>query len=219
MSNRRDKRRLPVVRSSQRARSRNTKGGPRVSDLVTDINLKPSIARVLRYRFSTTSTKSITRADLLSSIVAVTNGSTTAVSLIDAIKVTGVRISLLPNDDGDATNLSFSWTGDRGPDLLHSLMCTNAVPRAAFYSPPPDSLAGFWSIHTSDTSETLFSLTLDNAGCNVITDIHVTYVLGDNSTATQTLTGAATISGVVLLALPIGDGSFNPVGLTSLSAT
>lgn len=186
---------------------------------IHDINNKPAHSRVLRYRkTSGFHTVVITREDVLKALISVITSSTAYTSIIDAIKINSVRMILLPDADGDAADFSFSWTGDRGPDQMHTLVVTNAVPAGMNLSVPEDSLAGFWSLQTSDTTETLFTMQT-NTGYSVILDLHCSIVYGDGTTATGVLTGVSAFTGITAIELPVGGTALVPVGITSDQTT
>lgn len=192
-------------RSRRNGRSRNE-----ANKLITVINNQPRQTRVIRYKLATDA--SITRGDLLSALVAVTAASTTSVTLFESVRLDGLRLVVLPNNNGNLATCSLTWSGERSPDITETLVCTNAIPSHAMFRPPKNSLAGYWSEQSGDTTEKLFDLTVD-ADCEMLVDIHMTYVIGNGATSTVTLTGVPGITGIAALQLPVGGTALRPVDI------
>jgi hypothetical protein len=209
-------------RKMRNSRSRNGRSRRRPREggmVVTAVNLKPGHTRVFRYSISTTNEVQITRGDLLNLLLSVTNGSTAATSLLDSVKLLGIRIAIMPHSDCDVYSTTLTWTGDRSPDQSYSMVVTNAIPYSGMYKPPDESLAGYWSNHTSDQTEVLFSLDGTTSTAEMIVDLHVVVIYGDGTTDTQTLGSAASFTGIAAANLPLGSNSMQPVGLNLVSTT
>jgi hypothetical protein len=210
------KQRMRNSKSNRRRSTRRTQGRAMV---VTPVNLKPGHTRVLRYQLDATTEVQITRGDLVNLLLAVTNGSTAATSLIDSVKLEGVRVAIMPHSDCDVYTATLNWTGDRAPDQSFSLVVTNAIPYTGMYRPPEESLAGYWSNHSSDQTEVLFSVYALSQTAGMFIDLHVVIVYGDGTTDTQTLTVAPSYTGVAAAYIPLGSNDLQPVGLQAVVTT
>jgi hypothetical protein len=186
---------------------------------VSNINNNPKQTRVIRYCGTIASSTKFSRNDLLQFIVAVTSGSTTAIELVDAIRLDLVKVWLLPNSDTGAGVFALEWTGDRTPNTIHTTAFAPAIGSCMTSVPPKDSLAHFWSCRSgSDNGEYLFILDPSNSTVEIILDLHVTYLLGNGSTDTSTLGSASSINGVAYLTQPVNtSGELTPVGVVSAS--
>jgi hypothetical protein len=184
------------------------------------IKSKPIFTRVLRYRVGTAfQDKNFAMTSLLHHIVWVTNASTAAFSMIDAIKLRRITLYSVPstNFGGNVNEISLKWINlgtfgntmtDRG---------TLSDPAKIVAVPPLHSLISF-AFNINDTNiGTTFCVI--NAPQESIIDFLVEFTLLDGAGTAVTLSGAATYTGIAFTSPSLGtlipDGVTTPVTTTS----
>ncbi len=149
-----------------------------------------------------------------------TNASTTAICLMEAMRLRKVVVVLLPSADTNSGAFAFTWSGEREPDTVETMFYTQGMPSRWTFTPPDGSLAGMWfTRQTSETQNSVFTLDPDNSTVKVVLDLHIEYVLGDGSTRTITLSAPATYTGVAMRVMPgsASDELF-PVGVNYVTS-
>ncbi len=184
------------------------------------INNAPIQTRVLRYLGTITSSTDFRVTDMTKLLLAVTSGSTSAIRLFEAVKIQKIVITCLPSSDTNSGTFSFTWSGEREPDVVYTMFYAQGAPSRWSFIPPEDSLAGFWITQdTNETSNSIFTLDPDNSTVKLVLDLHFQYVVADGASATVTLTGAATFTGVAALVMPsAATDELVPVGINSVTA-
>ncbi len=184
------------------------------------IKSKPIFTRVLRYRVGTAFTdKNLNMSSLLYHIVWTTNASTTAYSVVDAIKLRRVTIYSVPstNFGGNVNEISFKWVnlGTFGNTITDRGTLTD--PAKIIAIPPEHSLISF-AFNVNDTNLTTTFCNI-NAPAETIIDFHVSFTLLDGAGTSVTLTGAATTTGLQSVSPSLGtlipDGVVNIVTTTT----
>lgn len=210
-------RRVSFRRSRSGYRSRSRHGN--ISEL-PPINNTPIQVRCMRYQGSITSYTEFRVGDITTMLLGVTNSSSTAIVLMEAVRLQRLVVTLLPNSTTNAGTFALSWDGEREPHLTQTMFYTMGTPARWSFTPPEGSLATFWfNQDTSETTSTVFRLDPDNSTVEVILDIHFEYVLADGSTDTLTLGSAATFSGVAARVMPGGaTDELYPVGLNYVTS-
>jgi hypothetical protein len=102
------------------------------------------------------------------------------------------RIEMFGNTSSLPSSVSVEWLSNYGPSSEMSDTSTStASPAHLISSPPPQSLASFWSMIGINESETLFSVTVPNG---TILDIWCDIVLldGQGNTVNTTTTASGT---------------------------
>ncbi len=186
---------------------------------VKPIKIKPVQQRVMRYQVNDNSGGSVTRGDLLNWVVQVTNASTTAVPLCESVKLNRIKVVTFADGGSDSFDVCLEWNGDRSPSTCTSVIGANALPSVINQVPPGDSLARYWSIRGIDESEVLFTLIPPMASvANTYVDLHIEYVIADGAVTTETLSSAASLTGIAYLPLPnsVSTDMMQPVGLTTV---
>lgn len=218
MSRRRNRNNRRNVVSRRRNLNRRERAKDKITlrdPVVTDVLAQPRQTRVFRYKGDGTSIVSIDRKDLLCSLNYWSG--TQATSLIDSIKIDKVRIIIQPDAAADSANFQFKWTGDHGPDVMHTLNVTNALNAGILLYPPAQTKAMLFSTWDADTGEVLFDIET-SASYSVILDIHVTYVIVSEVVAGAVTSGWTGGGGDVATAsIPLATAEFKPVGLITMS--
>jgi len=123
----------------------------------------------------------VTRAILLNLVMAGTS-STTAYRALYSIKVN--RVEMFGGPLVNTSTVSLQWISNLGPNSQVSDSSTSsAYPPHLITTPPPSSLASFWSTNGSNESELLFDW---GAPSFSYIDIHCELILNDNPTPTTT---------------------------------
>jgi hypothetical protein len=158
----------------------------------------------MRYIGSISSVTDFRTTNFTSILVATTSGQTSAICLCEAVKITRIGITCLPNSSSNAGTFAFIWKGDREPHTTETLIYANGVPAKWNFYPPEDSLASFW--FTQDTSHlddsSVFTLDPDNSTVKIVLDLEFEYVLASSASETVTLTSAASTTGIAAICMP-----------------
>jgi hypothetical protein len=115
--------------------------------------------------------------------------------------------------DVTSTDISVEWTSTYGPSSEVSDSGTPLHPPLLVTSPPPQSLASFWSLTGSNETDVLMILT---APVSAIIDVWVDVILQDGQTPVLVTTGNFLAPGtVVAFYLDGPSGVIQPVGYTN----
>jgi len=175
---------------------------------IPDINNNPSWSRVIRYEASTAvGDETFYAKDLLSCIVSSENGTTSSTTVVSAIKIRGIKLTLL----GDGTGVSqvgLTWESDRSSDVKKGIFATATGVTTKMFPPPKNSFPAMWlDVDIVTGSESVFKVdTTDLAGC-LLMDLHVDIKVGPG-TAGPTVSSSE--DGVYFPALPLATGTFVP---------
>ncbi len=186
-----------------------------------EIKSKPLINRVLRYRCGTAFTdKNFSMQSLWGHMLWVTNASTAAFSVVDAIMLTRVVMYSVPsaNFGGSANEISFRWANLGSFENTITSRGTLTDPAKIVAVPQPNSLVKrAFDASDSDLSTTIAII---NMPAESIIDFHVTYTLLDGAGTSVTLSGNATFTGLAPVSISLGtlipDGTTNTVTTTTL---
>ncbi len=213
----RRKRKARQFRAKKRNEKRQRKGSNtgNISEL-HPINNTPIQVRAMRYSGTILSTTEIKTIDLYSLLLAVTSGSTSAIRIIEAVKLIKVTCTLLPSSDTNSGTFTFTWFGDREPNLDYTMFYSQGVPSKWTFVPPDDSFAKLW-INQDTTTSTLFTLDPDNSTVKLVLDLHFEYIIANGATTTATLTSAATFTGIAAPRMPTASDELTPVGLNAVN--
>jgi hypothetical protein len=149
----------------------------------------------------------ITRGFLLNLLVSADGGgspSTVASRLFSGVKINRIEIrcpgaAVAAGSDTTSLTTSLEWTSTYGPSSEQSDSGTPLHPPLLMTSPPPQSLASFWSLTGSNESDVLMLLTVPTQS---IVDLWVDVVLMDGQTPVAvTLATSSTDGQVYALAM------------------
>ncbi len=185
---------------------------------ITEVKNVPVQTRVMRYQSPSSATQFTFRTTDLLLMMMFSDTTTTAFSIVSAVKLKRLKLSLMP----DQTDLSgacvLTWLGQYAPNSEFTMLYMAGVPMTQNFYPPEDSVVGWWITDTTDLQE-IFDITLSTA-IPFILDIEFEWTLpGDNTqTSTLAITGG-TAGRIVYPALPrsTGSGRLIPIGLPSVS--
>ncbi len=193
------------------------RAGPRFPKTIIQ---KPIQVRSIRYITNMAYTnQQITPTSFLKFMLAVTNGSTTAIQIADCIRISGFSFYYTSSSGFDtSTNiLSFSWVGSlNGPDNMMTDRGTVTEPACIKVRTPRWSPIGyFYNINSSEAATVCATFSCPSG---TIIDVHYEYVIADGATSTVTLNTAATFTGIAYLIIfnsgatgLIPDGGLNSV--------
>ncbi len=178
-----------------------------------DIKMRPIHNRVIRYLVTAPlQGQAMTAAQMQSSILATTSGSTTAIRIFDGCRIRRISMYFAAQDfSSSANNLSFSWRGaTNGPEMLITDRGTATRPACIKVVPPEGTPASWWYDSTSPhASEELCRFWVPTGA---IVDIDFDFIIGDATTGTVTLGAAATSTGIGYLRLFGTTTGFDPDG-------
>jgi hypothetical protein len=133
----------------------------------------------------------ITRADMLD-LLFVNKVANNNARLFSGIKLNRVEVYAVGGSAAalpiTSTTVSLEWLSNYGPSNEYSDTGNQFEPGHLVCTPPPMSLASFWSLTGSNETETLFTLTAPVA---CIVDIDTDIVLNDGETPVNIVTVAA----------------------------
>jgi len=172
-------RRASQNKSSDRSSSSQTSHFPKA--FTASVNFKHHFR--FRNLAASTSAYSITRADLLD-LLMVAKTTSSAARIFAGVKLNRVEIfdpgwvnGSAPTGFGQPASLE--WTSNLGPTTLRSDTGNSFVPAHVVTTPPPQSLASFWSISGSNETEVLFTITVHQQS---IIDVWFDFVLFNGET-------------------------------------
>jgi hypothetical protein len=142
------------------------------------------IRQRIRYVAGTGGIYTITRANLLSTLIVCTANSTASAfyRIAEGVKVNRIEAFSPPTTATSFVRVFVEWLSNLGPSTMYSSLGDTSQPAKIITSPPRNSLAGFWSITGANESESLFSL-----GCpgNTIIDVFYDIILQNAEASTQ----------------------------------
>lgn len=111
---------------------------------------------------------------------------------------------------------SIEWLSTYGPSKEVSDTGTPLHPALLISSPPPQSLAGFWSLTGVNESDQLLALTVP---IGAIVDVWVEQIVNDGQTpVTQSISNTATAGQVYALAFDgVSSNKLVPVSYTTIN--
>lgn len=154
--------------------------------------------KMIRYSNSAnagSSNQTITRGNLLNSMIVNLSGSTSNARLVAAVKVNRVEIytAVNPASAGTFFTASVEWLSEFGPS---NEVSTSSIGSAAVghlvSTPPPQSLASFWSLTGSSESTVIMRLI---ANTSVVIDVYYEFVMMDDETPVTVTTTASGTTG------------------------
>jgi hypothetical protein len=185
---------------------------------ITEIKNVPIQTRVMRYQSPSTATQFTFRTTDLLLMIMFSDTTTSAYSLMSAVKLKRIKLSLMP----DQTDLSgacvLTWLGQFAPNSEFTMLYMAGVPMTENFYPPDSSVVSWWITDTTDAQD-IFDITLSTA-IPFILDIEFEWTLPGDNTATSTLViSGGTAGRIVYPALPrsTGAGRLIPIGLPSVS--
>jgi hypothetical protein len=202
-------------RTTKRLNTKTNRRGYRQPNELSVINNAPVQTRCLRYIGDIDAEVSFVYSDFTRMLVAVTSGSTQVISLFEAVKIQRVGVTVLPNSAASAGTFSFTWSGDKSPHTIHTMLYSQGVPARWSFYPPEDSLAYFWINQdtTGIDTATVFSMADSTGNVRIVLDIQFEYVLANGASATSTMTFVPTTTGISAPRMPVGVGDFDAVDL------
>jgi hypothetical protein len=182
------------------------------------ISNAPIQMRSMRYAGTISTSTDFRVADFTTILLSVVNGSTTAVKLFQAVLIKSVSVTCLPNSDANSGTFAFTWYGEREPDNVLTMFYSQGQPSRWTFTPPPESLAGFWiTQNTTTTESSVFTLDPDNSTVKIILDLNFAYVLADGASGTLTISAPA-YTGIAARYMPgSATDELIPVGITAIS--
>jgi len=182
------------------------------------VNADPGTSRTLRWAGSVTSTASlvVTRANLLSAIVATSGSASTATALVyvpiyESVRIKRARIILPPPTNvagGTITQeVSLEWSSYLGKDVKWSVVGSSSVGGTFSCRPPAGTRAAMWgSANTSanaatSINEVLFTLGHDGnfanptSTVNCIIELDLDFVQANDTLSTVNVTATALSNG------------------------
>lgn len=177
----------PIVRTAKRAKLANGVEHPPSFTSTKAVNGRA------RFTCSTAAVdQPIRRVDLLQHLL-LGAGATSAFRVIVGFRLKSVAIWAIagnnPTTAATAT-CSVEWLSEQGPTSIRSDTSLGlAQPAHILASPPPGSLAGFWSVQGSSESTSLFLITCPIGS---VVDITYEFILQNGETATSVTVPAAT---------------------------
>jgi hypothetical protein len=171
-----------------------------------------------RARYSATgSTTSITRAALLNHLIVNTASGTANYRILSGIRLKSVQVWASAAALGASVTASVEWLSVSGPSTLHSdTSVGSAQPLFLNTSPPPQSLAGFWSYTGNDEATTLFILT---APAGAIVDITYDAVVQNGETPIAATTTNNGVVGTIYMTYLAGVTTTTVVPVSYASLT
>jgi len=147
------------------------------SMMPTQINMHPVHVRVYRFTCPTAGSYYVTRRCMLSLQACLSVSATTAITLIQAIRLR--RVSVWACSTSGLASVNIEWTDPYGPSTQLTATGTSTEPCHLTSRPPAGSFAGLWSqvTNTGNYNDILCQLTL-LAGSTVDVECEVVYADG-----------------------------------------
>jgi len=178
-----------------------------------DIKQQPIHTRTIRYYVEGGGQSTLSPAQILTAMVAVTNGSASAIPLYLAIKLRRISMYYVSSSGfGSNTNLlTLGWTGyQNAPDVLITDRGTLTQPACVKAVPPPNSSASFWfDVNSTNVTEPILSF---NAPIGSILDLEFEFILATAAIAPITLSANATYTGLAMVSLLWTTAMLQPEG-------
>jgi hypothetical protein len=160
---------------------------------------------------ATSTTRGITRAFLLNTLIVNQNAGTSNYRVCAAVRVNRVRIYT-------ASSASLEWQSAYGPTSATIVQGTSTTASGILMQKPPkNSLASYWSLTGSNESESLFTL---GCGFNDVIDVDYSVVLMDAETPVNVTSFASGTVGQLYRSYldgPDAADSFRPIYMRSLN--
>lgn len=174
-------------------------------------------AHMFRYAAGGTGTFSITRGNLLNTLLCGTSvAPAQAARLISGVKLNQIEVrTLTASSDVTSATISIEWTSTLGPSSEVSDTGTPLHPPFLHTSPPRSSLASFWSLTGSQESDVLMLLTVTQ---NSVIDVWFSYVLQDGQTPVIVSFAGTSVVGQVYAGFLDGQGAgakLQPISYTN----
>jgi hypothetical protein len=174
-----------------------------------------------RYFAATALNGSLTRAELLNLLVVADSTVTEGWRIFSGIKLNRVEIRAVSQTSGAGSDtvpltISVEWTSTYGPSSEVSDSGTPIHPPLIITSPPPQSLASFWSLTGSNESDVI---ALYNIPQGAVIDIWVDAILQDGQTPVS-VNGFSSMTAGQVYALALDGRASNklqPVSYTTTS--
>jgi hypothetical protein len=201
--------RTPNIRSRNKIQIKRERRTANYGGL-TMIKNAPRQTRVIRYLCNADT--SVTFDNLLTAISFAT-GTTTAYSIIGAMKIQQIRVTALPDALLSSSSLTFAWECSNSPEDSYTFPVIIGEAFSHSFYPPSQSIAGWWFSEGS-ADQTLFSI---NVTTNqfVYVDIHFEYVLEFSEVARSAQTVSGAVANTVLYPIVGTAGGLTPVDLPS----
>jgi hypothetical protein len=155
---------------------------------------------------------------MLNNLVMNLSGGTTNGGLLNAIRITRVRVYSSAAAAAFGSTISLEWLSTYGPSKFISDTSIGATSVAMIDSKPPrTSLASSWSLSGSNEGDVLMSISTQT---NAIIDVHVQLIVMDGSNARIATTSASGTTGFVYATYLDGPRSgavFAPLGLPTIN--
>jgi hypothetical protein len=180
----------------------------------TDVKSNPLYTRVIRYRVATAHTdKNFNMSQIHAFMLWVTNASTAAFTVVNAIKVNRIVIYSVPsaNFGGTLNEISFRWVNLGNFETTMTSRGTLSDPAKITAVPPRNSLID--RAFDVNDPELLTTIAIMNLPAESLIDFHVSFTLLDGAGTANTLTANATFTG--LSPVSISSGSLIPDGITN----
>jgi hypothetical protein len=178
------------------------------------------VGHTFRFQASTSASQlSVTKSQLLNSVIVNTSSSTSNIALIKAMKINKICMySGASAGGGNSANLVLEWISTAGPNVQINRVVTGMADVAVLESKSPSrSLASFWFDSGVNESDVMFYLTCPTGA---FVDVHVTLALGNDTNARQPTTAASGTAGLcyyTFLDGPRSGAIFAPIGFQSLN--
>jgi hypothetical protein len=160
-------------------------------------------------------TRNVTRANMLNTLFVNTSGGTANARIISGIRLKRIEIY----STGQDTAISLEWLSAYGPTReLTDQSLTTASVACIRSSPPPQSVAGFWSMTGTNESEVLLAIT--TAGTATVVDVWVDMIMYDGESPVTVATSASGTIGQTYMSYFDGPGSgatFVPQSYTTIN--
>jgi len=157
----------------------------------------------------------LTRGQLLNHLFVNASSGTTNWRLLSAIKINRIEIWTPGTSAFVPATCYVEWISEQGPTKIVS--DTSITTECAYVNttPPPRSLAGFWSVTGTAESDVLCIL---NIPVNSIVDLSYSYVLQNGETPVQFTSTNNGVAGTVYMNTLFGDsnGDVVPVSYSTL---
>jgi len=178
-----------------------------------DIKQQPIHTRTIRYYVQAGGQSTLSPAQILTAMVAITNASTSAIPIYQAIKLRRISIYYV-STSGFGTNanvLTLGWTGyQNAPDVLISDRGTLTQPACVKAVPPPNSSASFWfDVNSTNVIDPILSFNAPNGS---ILDLEYEFILATAAIAPITLSANAGYTGLGMLSLLPTTAFLQPEG-------
>jgi hypothetical protein len=201
------------------------KRGRRQSTRIPPLIATSTVNHVFRYTNTTSGTStttSVSRGQLLNTLIMNVSNSTTNYRISNAIKINSITIWNPSYQTGTgnlfSSTCSVEWLSTYGPTkIVMDTSMTPDFPAMIHSRPPPASLCGVWSVRGSNESDVMFYITTAQGA---IVDLNVTYTIQDDTSISgvgTTNSGSVGTVYVTYLDGPRSGAIYQPVQLPFLN--